>query len=75
MTLRNFLENSNYEWSFDYNQIEAYRLIESDGYGDYSYDEMFCYPSRALSERVLRKKIAFMVYDPRNSTMNVFLEE
>lgn len=75
MTLQKFLENENYEWSFDYDQINTVRLIESDGYGDYSYDEIFFIPFRVLSEKTLKKKIAFMVCDPRNLTMNVFLED
>ena len=74
MTLREFLENENYEWSFEYDQINTIRLIESSGYGDYSYDEIFFFPYRALSEKTLQKEIAFMAYDPRNLTMNVFLK-
>lgn len=74
MTLQEFLTNENYEWSFDYDQINTIRLIENDGYVDYSYDEMFFIPFRVLSEKSLKKKIAFMVYDPRNLTMNIFLE-
>lgn len=72
MTLRDFIEKNliyNF-WSFDPDQISAYRLINSDSYEECTYEEMLD-PFYMFS----KEKVAFVTYDPRNHTMNIFLED
>jgi hypothetical protein len=72
MTLREFIEKNliHSYWSFDLDQIDAYRIIDKDGYEEYTYEEMLSSHYILFDE-----KIAFVAYDPRNSTMNIFLED
>ncbi len=72
MTLREFIKKNliyNF-WSFESDQISAYRLIDNDGYEEYSYEDMIS-SYRSFS----KEKIAFVTYDPHNYTMNIFLED
>ena len=72
MTLRDFIEKNliHSYWSFDLDQIDAYRIIDKDGYEEYTYKEMLS-PFYTLYD----DKIAFTTYDPQNRTMNIFLED
>ncbi len=78
MTLRDFLSREYDKQSFDLdpNQIGVFRLVKSVDYEeheDYSYNEMFC--STRFSQKTLKREIAFMIYNSRNSMLEMFLED